>query len=423
MNALLSALSLLFPLALSATTAEDALPKAETILAKLEQANGDVALRAKRKNVVVTGKVTMAGYAGAGSFEEVYVGTQRVKYTVSWMEGWGMTQGTTGAFSWSTDPTLGVTIKEGDEQAGVQRMFAISRRDPWSSLYASASTVGKRELDAVTSSATPAAKRPHWELAMVSKSGKKETWFVDCETNRLARVDLALPNPTGGEIAMQFLFGDYKDVGGILYPHLKKQVVGDLVISFTTSSIAHDVELSEERIAPPAEVTEAFKDPKKRAQASPEDPGACTLETLEPQAYVGIRATVAPNEMSKVLATILPEVSKHAAKVRAPMSGPPFTRYYKVTEKELEIEAGIPLRSPIASEDKFVASELPGGKTAVTWHIGGYHELQKSHKRLEEWIKSQGLEPRAAPWEIYWTDPGLEPDPAKWRTQIFWPVK
>jgi hypothetical protein len=27
------------------------------------------------------------------------------------------------------------------------------------------------------------------------------------------------------------------------------------------------------------------------------------------------------------------------------------------------------------------------------------------------------------PWEIYWTDPGLERDPAKWRTEIVQPVK
>lgn len=418
MSTLLSALSLF---AITAAFVDEPLPKADTILAQMERASGDPAVRAKRKNLVVTGKVTMAGYAGAGSFEEVYVGTQRVKYSVSWMEGWGMTQGTTGAFSWSTDPTMGVTIKEGDEQGGVQRMFAISRRDPWSSLYASARTVGKRDLDAIV--AGEATKRPHWELAMVSKSGKNETWFVDCETNRLARVDLALPNPMGGEIAMQFQYGDYKDVGGISYAHLKRQVVGDLVITFTATSIAHDVELAEDRVAPPADVMEAFKDPKKRTQSVPEDSSACKLETIEPQAYVAVRATVSPNEMSKVLATILPEVGKHVGKVRAPVAGPPFTRYYKVTEKELEIEAGMPLRTPIAGEGKFVASELPGGKTAVTWHLGGYHELQKSHKRLEEWIKAQGLETRAAPWEIYWTDPGLEPDPAKWRTQILWPVK
>ena len=33
------------------------------------------------------------------------------------------------------------------------------------------------------------------------------------------------------------------------------------------------------------------------------------------------------------------------------------------------------------------------------------------------------MQPMEGQWEIYWTDPGLEPDPAKWRTQIFFPVK
>jgi AraC family transcriptional regulator len=38
-------------------------------------------------------------------------------------------------------------------------------------------------------------------------------------------------------------------------------------------------------------------------------------------------------------------------------------------------------------------------------------------------MKSQGLEPAGAPWEVYVTDPGAEPDPSKWRTDIFFPVR
>lgn len=421
MSTLLSALSLL---AFTATVVDEPPPKADTILAQLERASGDSAVRAKRKSLVISGNVTIGGMPGAGSFEEIYVGAQRVKYSVSWGGEWSMTQGTTGAFSWSTDPALGVTIKEGDEQASVQRMFAISRRDPWNALYASAHTVGKRELDLVTASSDAAPqKRAHWELSMIPKAGKPETWFVDVETSRLARVDLALPNPMGGEIPMQFHYGDYKNVGGVPYPHVKKQVVGELTIVFTATSIAHDVDVAEERIAPPPDVIEAQRNPKKRAQSMPDDPTACKVEVIESQACVTMRATVAPKDISKTLATILPEVGQYLSKVSATMAGPPFTRYHVLGAEKLEIEAGMPVRTAVVGEGNVLACELPGGRTAITWHVGGYNELQKSHKRLEEWMKAEGLEARGGPWEIYWTDPGLEPDPAKWRTQILWPVK
>jgi hypothetical protein len=38
------------------------------------------------------------------------------------------------------------------------------------------------------------------------------------------------------------------------------------------------------------------------------------------------------------------------------------------------------------------------------------------------YLDEHGLERRGAPWEEYWTDPGMEPDPAKWRTKLVWPI-
>jgi AraC family transcriptional regulator len=32
------------------------------------------------------------------------------------------------------------------------------------------------------------------------------------------------------------------------------------------------------------------------------------------------------------------------------------------------------------------------------------------------------LTPSDEMWEVYLSDPQTEPDPATWRTQIFWPV-
>jgi effector-binding domain-containing protein len=69
------------------------------------------------------------------------------------------------------------------------------------------------------------------------------------------------------------------------------------------------------------------------------------------------------------------------------------------------------------------ASELPAGKAVVTCHVGPYEALPTSHARLEAWLKAQSLESRGGFWETYLTDPGIEPDPSKWRTLLVWPVK
>lgn len=415
---LFSPLSLLF--ALSMRAPQETLPAADAILAKLESAVGDPAARAKVANLAISGKVTMGELAMSAKFDELYLGPTQVKWSVDWGGGggaegadWAMTQGTTGTWAWTTDPALGVTIKEGDEMLSAVRQYQLGRRASWKEMYASAETTGKAEHE----------KRPHWVLRMQPKVGSADTWYVDCETNVLSRVDVELPNPTGGMFPMRFDYADYKRVGGVAYPHLKKQVVGDIVLQFVTEKIEQPHELDPARVAPPADVLAAYADPKKRAVEAPQKPGECTIQTVEPQLVLSVRTKVAPNQISQILATILPEVYGYASKAGAAMSGPPFSRYHSFGPGELDVEAGMPVKNKVAGEGRVQASELPGGRVVVYWHFGPYHELTKSYKRVEEWMKEQKLEARGGPWEIYWTDPGIEPDPSKWRTQILFPIQ
>ena len=39
------------------------------------------------------------------------------------------------------------------------------------------------------------------------------------------------------------------------------------------------------------------------------------------------------------------------------------------------------------------------------------------------YLEANGLERHSAPWDEYWTDPGMEADPSKWRTKVVWPVR
>jgi hypothetical protein len=65
----------------------------------------------------------------------------------------------------------------------------------------------------------------------------------------------------------------------------------------------------------------------------------------------------------------------------------------------------------------------PAGPAAVTWHVGSYQGLGNAHHALEEWASKNNRKPAGPPWESYVTDPGQEPDPQKWRTQVFLPLQ
>jgi len=89
----------------------------------------------------------------------------------------------------------------------------------------------------------------------------------------------------------------------------------------------------------------------------------------------------------------------------------------------LDLEAGIPVVNAFEGKGRVKGSELPTGRTLMTWHSGPYDQLPSAHETLRQHAAQQKLVPRAGIWECYWTDPGMVPDPAKWKTQLFLPVE
>ena len=55
-------------------------------------------------------------------------------------------------------------------------------------------------------------------------------------------------------------------------------------------------------------------------------------------------------------------------------------------------------------------------------HVGPYDTLHQTYSDMQAWIVSQGRRPSSFMWEVYLTDPQMDPDPAKWRTEIYLPV-
>ena len=76
-----------------------------------------------------------------------------------------------------------------------------------------------------------------------------------------------------------------------------------------------------------------------------------------------------------------------------------------------------PLAECVAGE--IGSSELPGGRVAITVHVGSYDGLSTTYQRLRDWIHAQGLEDGPGPWESYTDDPAEVDDPSQLRTEIY----
>jgi effector-binding domain-containing protein len=413
--------------ALSQSPLPDApLPDATGLLDRREARLGPLEKRTALRGLVVRGEWRQPDGSVGATFEELHrVGPDEERVQISLtMEGFGTTfQGTDGKVSWTTAADFGVSVQEGVEQMAVRRVWAVQRSTPWRTLYRSAKTLGEVERDG----------RKLLELELSPAEGKNERWFLDPTTLELARMAVVYPNPTGGALPMEWAFGDWKPVDGILYPHRREQILQggvspdsalEMRFTYVCTSIRHEtIELA--RVAPAPEVAAAIADPKKRTPAPGKDPNACSLETVALTHAATVRVTCPADQVSATLAALFPEVIGVVQAQGAVMSGPPFSRYHEIDKdaNTIDLEAGITLEAPIQPSGRVKPTELPAGKAAMTWHVGSYHELQKSYDRLAAWMKDQKLTARGGFWEVYWTDPGLEPDPSTWRTQILWPVE
>jgi AraC family transcriptional regulator len=151
------------------------------------------------------------------------------------------------------------------------------------------------------------------------------------------------------------------------------------------------------------------------------------LEILRATPTLYKRFQAAHDQVGARLAEVLPAVNGYAMQGGGTPAGAPYTRYLDMTDDGFELEAGLPVAAPGKGqgdgENDIRAGELPAGPAAVTWHVGPYEGLGEAHRALVEWASKNHRTPAGPPWECYVTDPGQEPDPQKWRTQVFLPLR
>lgn len=147
------------------------------------------------------------------------------------------------------------------------------------------------------------------------------------------------------------------------------------------------------------------------------------VRTLAPQQTAVVRDTVPISEIGSFISRAFSEVGEYLGRTATPMTGPPFSCYFRMPSDTVDVEAGFPTLAPIAGEGRVIASTLPGGPVAVTTHYGPYEGVAEAYEAIFRWIEENGRQAAGLHfWEVYYTDPAEAPDPAKWRTDVFVPL-
>jgi len=144
--------------------------------------------------------------------------------------------------------------------------------------------------------------------------------------------------------------------------------------------------------------------------------------------YAGISSWVPMAAVGSV-ADRLPEIFGWLAARGVAPAGPPFFRYHVIDmERELLVEAGVPVGLAVDDDGDIRGGTLPAGRFAVMIHTGAPQTLVAATSALLDWARQRGLtfdvsltdagEKWGCRLESYLTDPAEQPDASKWQTEL-----
>jgi effector-binding domain-containing protein len=147
-----------------------------------------------------------------------------------------------------------------------------------------------------------------------------------------------------------------------------------------------------------------------------------TSKSLTRQATAVMRDELPIEQVGRWLASCYSTVHEYLRRAEVAVTGPPFARFTFIGD-EIAVEAGFPVEREIDGDGRVEPSALPGGRVAVTTHLGRYEELEDAYAAVRNWIIEHGYATAGPHWEFYFTDPAADPDPSHWRTDVVTPYK
>jgi effector-binding domain-containing protein len=153
------------------------------------------------------------------------------------------------------------------------------------------------------------------------------------------------------------------------------------------------------------------------------------IETRPEQPYVGVRTQVPMTELGNVIPQLHGEAMTWLESQGLKPSGPSFVRYHVINmEDKLDIEMGWPTATKLAGNGRVQGGLIPAGKYASVLYTGDYSGLMAANGVLVNWAKDNHIawdrwdDPNGDAFrsrcETYILDPGDEPDPNKWQTEV-----
>ena len=154
--------------------------------------------------------------------------------------------------------------------------------------------------------------------------------------------------------------------------------------------------------------------------------GKPQIDTRPKMIYMGIRTIVPFKDMSKAIDIISKELTNWLSENNIETAGHPFLRYHVIDMRGfMDISYAVPVHQVFSDDGDIRAGELPPGRYASLIYSGGGISANRA---LIDWVRANGMEfdrwdteqgdNFRGRYEIFLTDPKLEPRKSKWEIEV-----
>lgn len=142
------------------------------------------------------------------------------------------------------------------------------------------------------------------------------------------------------------------------------------------------------------------------------------------QWYLSIRDTVDQMQMNNIHGKLFSEINNFMDKSNIISDLAPIVIYHFWSDTLVDIEAGIQVKDSLSiTNSRVKLNYIAKGNYVTATHYGVYERIPETYFSINEWMRKNEVQVIGPPWEVYITDPALEPNPEKWETQINFPIQ
>lgn len=151
-----------------------------------------------------------------------------------------------------------------------------------------------------------------------------------------------------------------------------------------------------------------------------------TISTLNwpERQFITKRTTVPFNKLSDFFKENYGAIYSFIGQAGLRSDGMPCAFYYKIDEvkNETDMAAAVAVQGNVPDAAALEKVVLPASKVITTTHIGSYDTMVPAYQAMDQYLAENGLK-KELMIEEYLSDPMIDKDPAKWKTNIYFLVK